>query len=88
MMIIIIKTTRHTELGKTIPPINHDTKQDIGQQKYTEIKKRKLSKTISKHKFIALLKELSVPPLNTPDDSKFHRRTAAGRNNRLNWSVL
>ena len=35
-----------------------------------------------------LLKELKVPPLNTPDGSKFYRRTSAGWNDRLNWSVL
>ena len=40
------------------------------------------------HKFIALLKRLKVPPINTLDGSKFHRRAVAGRNDRLNLSVL
>ena len=40
------------------------------------------------HKFIALLNELKISPLNTPDDSKLNRRTAAGRNDQLNLSVL
>ena len=34
-----------------------------------------------------LLKELKELLLNTPDGATFHRRTAAGKNDRLNWSV-
>ena len=51
-------------------------------------KDKNSSLDLSRHKFTALLKELMVPPLNTPDGSKFHWRTAAGRNYRLNWSVV
>ena len=40
---------------------------------------------LSRHKFIALLKKLKVPPLNAPNGSYFHRRTAADR---LNYSIL
>ena len=49
--------------------------------------RRYICRYIFRHKFVALLKELKVPPLNTPYGSKFHSRTAAGRNGRLYWSV-
>ena len=35
-----------------------------------------------------LLKELKVPLLNMPNGSTFHRRAAAGKNDRLNASLL
>ena len=52
-----------------------------------KLRDNKSSYTICRHKFIALLEELKVSPLNMPDDSEFHRRPAAGRSDRLNWSV-
>ena len=42
---------------------------------------------LSRHKFIALLKELKVASLNTPEGSKFHIHTDVGRNYQLKWSA-
>ena len=38
--------------------------------------------------FITLLKEIKVPALNTQAGSKFYRRSAAGKNDELNWLLL
>ena len=92
IIIIIIKIFCQRELEKETPCKperlqNHDTKQDIQQQKETE-KKKKIKEGLRRQKFIALLNELKMPPLNTPDGSKFHIRAAAGINYELNWPIL
>ena len=78
-IIITIKADCHIEGGidvghsyKAERPHKNDTKQVIEQQKETDIKREKKSnQALCKQKLLALLKELKVPSLNTPDGSKF-----------------
>ena len=50
--------------------------------------REKISLALSRHSFIVLLKELKVSLLNPLEGSTFYRHTAAGRNYRLNLSIL